>query len=145
MSNGILKQTTTSAGKDVLAGELATFRHFIRFWLDRNIGAMSDKAPTHIIRCVAPHGQAVNIGVAWERSISRGASAGGVMFSLSFSDPEFGEEPIYASAFPEVPGTWGVQLERKRRPEGTTQPQSGEAAANGPASGAAMGGDSSPF
>lgn len=148
MSNGFIKQVQDRNMNDVLSGEIRTMRHFVKFWLEKNTKSSGDKAPTHIIRCTSPHhGQAFDVGVAWERSINRGASIGGVMFSLSFSDPEFGDDPIYATAFPDGPGLWSISLERKRRAEPGKEGQAGDGGAGGTAHAGAManGGDSLPY
>lgn len=111
MSNGTMK---VNNGR--FEGEIRTMKIFLRFFLEKNKGARSDKAPSHTIIARAPAGHLFQAGVAWERGINRGESAGLTMLSLQLDDPEFGDKPIYFTAFPDgVGGEYNIVLERKRQ------------------------------
>lgn len=97
-------------------GEIRTMRIFLKFYLEKNRAARSDKAPTHTIIAKSPAGHMFQAGIAWERGINRGDHAGLTMLSLQLDDPEFGDKPIYFSVFPDGHGgDYSIQLERKKQ------------------------------
>ncbi len=111
MSNGNMKVVNSR-----YEGEVRTMRIFLRFFLERNPKAgASEKTPTHLIQAKSPMGHIFQAGVAWERSITRGDNAGETMFSIMLEDPEFGDAPIYLTAFPGQNGEYSLSLERKRQ------------------------------
>lgn len=108
MSNGTMKLVD-----DILRGEIRTLRISQSFWLEVIKGQKSDKAPDYKIMAKSPLGHTCEIGAAWERTMQRGNSIGQSMFSLSLTDPSFGDEAINFSAFPNNDG-YEITFERKR-------------------------------
>lgn len=110
MSNGKLKVVN---GKYV--GEIQSMRMNFSFYLQEveSFDRRSEKSPSHKIIAKAPAGHYCQVGVAWLLQIKTGNSAGKQMFSLTLNDPEFGDDPVYVSAFPSGDG-WELVIDRKR-------------------------------
>lgn len=126
MSNGSMK---VNNGR--FEGEIRTMRIFLRFFLERNAAANSDKSPTHIIMAKAPAGHLFQAGIAWERTMRRGHNVGQSMFSLMLDDPEFSDKPVNFSAFPDNQGGYKITLERKRDNDQPASPKEDTAAVGG--------------
>ena len=108
MSNGTMKLV-----EDILKGEIRTLRISQQFWLEVIKGQKAEKAPDYKIMAKSPLGHTCEIGVAWERTMQRGNNIGQSMFSLSFTDPSFGDDAVNFSAFPNEDG-YELTFERKR-------------------------------
>ena len=98
--------------KSLLQGELVTLEQFLLIELIA-VERIAEKSPTHEIWAKGRHGHRVNVGVAWEHGITRGPSAGGVLYALRFDGPGIPE--MWLSAFPaEKADRWILQSDRQR-------------------------------
>lgn len=124
MSHGTMKLEG-----NVFKGVIRTMRINLTFRLEKIQIRRSENAPDYNIVGRAPAGHAFQAGVAWERTMKRGDNVGQSMFSLSLEDPEFGDQPVYLSAFPNGQGGYDLTLERKRGEQVSSAPTQ-EAAGN---------------
>lgn len=111
MSNGLMKVVN---GR--YSGEIQSMRMNFSFYLQEieSFDRRSEKSPSHKVIARAPAGHYCQVGVAWQLQIKTGNSAGKMMFSLTLNDPEFGDDPIYVSAFPSGQDGWEMVIDRKR-------------------------------
>lgn len=86
-----------------------------KFFLEPNADKGSAKAPDFLIFGKAPAGHVYKAGLAYRRDIKRGDMAGRECFYLVFNDPDFGENPIAVSAYPNNAMGWDLTVERKTR------------------------------
>jgi|GEM_PF-2174455 len=72
---------------------------------------------THEVAVRAPHGDWVDAGRAWTRTISKGPNEGRVMLSISFDLPDALERKLNLAAFPMQgdPEMWEMRAERPRQ------------------------------
>ena len=108
MSNGIMKNVNGT-----FRGEVRTMRLCFSYHLEPILGQRADKAPNFKVIARSPMGHDCQVGVCWEHTINKGEKVGQSMFSLSLTDPDFGDEPVSLSAFPTSDG-YALTVERKR-------------------------------
>lgn len=115
-SVGMLEQRDGAA-----VGRFATLQH--QFML--KITAFEPQgrpegAPTHCVEGRAPNGTMwIEIGDGWMYQVKKGQAAGAPMFSLSLTDPAFGDG-LRMAAFPvngAEPYRWRLEIDRSRKAE----------------------------
>ena len=89
-NNGVMIGGVGADGVIQYDGELLTRRHHVRFKLvpnDKN----SSRDPDFLIVERSPHhNQLVRIGTAWKNEVKQGPNTGKTLFSMNFSDDDFG-------------------------------------------------------
>lgn len=98
---GQLLVMRTNSGVPVARGKVQTWRARFGFSMEPiREERSSDKAPTHALMMKSEAGEMIQVGVAWQREITRGERAGQPMFGLAFSDPDLPEWTGNLAAFP---------------------------------------------
>lgn len=98
-NNGLMIGGVGQDGLTHYDGELLTRRHHVRFKLvpnDKN----SARDPDFLIVERSPHhNQVVRIGTVWKNEVKQGPNVGKTLFSMSFSDDDFGSQGLRVTAF----------------------------------------------
>jgi uncharacterized protein (DUF736 family) len=110
---GMIEERQNANGL-VLAGSIQTMELSFNFFLEAAAASDNPSAPSHRICAWSKSGEAVPVGSAWTKQITKPGREGETFFTLTFDDPSF-DRPLNVAAFKNAQsGNWDVMFRRRQ-------------------------------